>query len=225
MIQEFEEDDSFFEECLKDDNSTAKSHGETSTTGLNTTNTKEEKANVWSDRIDGGETSQTSSDYAESSQGSLMNYATEDEISLMKDFSDERANKTGYKAGKNRKVKAKLWSERSDSRETWETSSVNAESSQESSMNDASEAWFDRGSNTTDSNASKNRKEKAKLWSERSDSKETLQTRNADTGSSQASSMNDISEAWFDEIDDDWDVINFVALDNAIEPNAKRKRL
>jgi hypothetical protein len=196
MIEEFENDDSFFEECLKD--------GGTSETGFINT-TKKESANLWSERSDDGTTSQTSSGYgAESSQASLANCQPED-------CSDEGTN-----ADDSKKERV---SERSDSRETSQPSSANAESSQASSVNDISEGWFDGETNTAKHNASENKKERAKLWSDRSDSTEILHSSCANAESSQASSANDISEAWFDDIDDDWDGFNFE------EPNAKRKRL
>ena len=90
-------------------------------------------------------------------------------------------------------------------------------------MTDISEAWFDGGTNATDSSAGEYKKEKAKLWSERKEL--SLQMSNANTESSQTSSMNSIlSEAWFDDIDD-WDDINFDASDETVEPKAKRKCL
>lgn len=164
MIEEFKDDDSFLEECLKDENCNTKSDGGTNATGLNTSEKKKEKAKLWNERSDGGETSQTSSDYAESSQASLAN--------------------------------------------------------------DISEDWCDAGTNTTDYNASENKKGKAKLWSERGDGGEASQTSSGKAESSQTSLMNDVSEDWFDNIDnDDLDDINVDALDSTMEPNAKRKRL
>ncbi|CAB4008123.1 SWI SNF-related matrix-associated actin-dependent regulator of chromatin subfamily A 1 [Paramuricea clavata] len=164
MIEEFNDDDSFLEECLKDENCNTKSDGGTNSTGLNRSDKKKEKEKLWNERSDGGETSQTSSDYAERSQASLAN--------------------------------------------------------------DISEDWCDAGTNTTDYNASENKKGKAKLWSERGDGGEASQTSSGNAESSQTSLMNDVSEDWFDNIDnDDWDDIHFDALDSTMEPNAKRKRL
>ncbi len=157
MIEEFQDDDSFLEECLKDESCT-------STAGFNTSENKKEKEKLWSEGSDGRETSQTSSDYAESSQGSLMN-----------DMSDD---------------------------------------------------CFDGGTNKTDYNANQNKRKKVKLWSERSDEGEPSQTSSDNAESSQASLMNDISEDWFNlEDNDDWNDLNFDALDSMIEPNTKRKRL
>ena len=72
-----------------------------------------------------------------------------------------------------------------------------------------------------------NRKEKAKLWSERTDCRETSQTSSCNTDSSQASFINDVSEDWFDNIGkDEWDDLDLDALCSSIEePTAKRKRL
>lgn len=87
----------------------------------------------------------------------------------------------------------------------------------------------DSNVDTPDSSTSENKKENAKLWSEKSDGGESSQTSSANNaGSSQSSVMMDMSEDWFDDIDDDdddWDYLNPDALDSTAEPDAKRKRL
>ncbi|XP_028394418.1 SWI/SNF-related matrix-associated actin-dependent regulator of chromatin subfamily A-like protein 1 [Dendronephthya gigantea] len=73
----------------------------------------------------------------------------------------------------------------------------------------------------------KNKKEQAKLWSERADCGETSKTNSDHIENSEASMINDVSEDWFDNIDkDDWDDLDLDALYSSIEePSAKRKRL
>ena len=80
---------------------------------------------------------------------------------------------------------------------------------------------------TPDSSTSENKKGNAKLWCEKSDGGESSQTSSANNAdSSQSSLLMDISEDWFDDIDDDdWDYLNPDALGSTAEPNAKRKRL
>ena len=78
MIEEFEDEDSFLEECLKDEESDRESAEGTVLLEGSASEKKNGKAKLWSERTDGGETSQTTSVNTESSEASLANDISEE---------------------------------------------------------------------------------------------------------------------------------------------------
>ena len=77
-MEEFDNDDSFVEECLSDQNSGTMCSGETNSEQNNTSGCKKEQTNLWSKKTDAGETSQASSTNCENNQSSSMNDKSED---------------------------------------------------------------------------------------------------------------------------------------------------
>ena len=76
MIEEFKDDDSLLEECLKGEKCSTECDevdSNVDAAGCSTSENKKENAKLWSENSDGGESSQTRSlNNADSSQGGLM---------------------------------------------------------------------------------------------------------------------------------------------------------